>query len=133
MTKPAPHARTVRIRVASTGQIQEVWPVDARELVKLSPDEYSYATDEASPATADTPSREAATPPTPPKSIAERLGEKSYKELQVLAKRASLNANQKQAELIDALVPHIAGGAITLEEIPKLALDPVQFPNANPE
>lgn len=35
-------AKQVAVRVKSTGQILEVWPVDARELVTLAPDEYSY-------------------------------------------------------------------------------------------
>jgi hypothetical protein len=132
MQKPAPHACMVKVREKSTGRVFEAWPVDARELVRHPGGEYDYATEEASPATADTPST-AATPPSPPKSIAEQLGEKSYKELQTLAKRAGLNPNQKQDALITTLLPHIAGGAISLEQIPKLALDPVQFPNAQPE
>jgi hypothetical protein len=32
----------VAVRVKSTGEIRHAWPVDARELVTLSPDEYEY-------------------------------------------------------------------------------------------
>lgn len=37
-----PHAGMVAVRVKSTGEIRHAWPVDARELVTLSPDEYEY-------------------------------------------------------------------------------------------
>jgi hypothetical protein len=128
MPIPAPHAHQVQVCEVSTGRLFHVWPVDARELVTHG--DYQYATAEGT-ATADTPSKAAATPPPPPvRPIAEQLGEWSYRDLQTLAKRAGVNANQKQDALIGALVPHIAAKAISVEKLPPLALPAAQFPHA---
>lgn len=135
MTTKAPHARMVTVRELSTGRVFETWPVDARELVATK--EYEYQAEgtplSASTATADT-SIAAATPPSPAVTavtpIPDQLRERSYKELQALAKRAGLNANQKLDDLIAALVPHVEAKAITLESVPSLALPSAQFPNA---
>lgn len=51
-----------------------------------------------------------------PKTIAERLAALSRKEIQDLAKSVELPANQTNEALIEALVPHVEGGAIELKE-----------------
>lgn len=123
MPAPAPAARKVKVREVSTGQILEVWPVDAREYVK-TPD-FTYVT-EASAAEAAAP----APPPPPPKSVREQLGEKSYKELQAIAKKAGFDANQKKDDLVEQIAVHVEAGAVSLEELTPLSLPQAQFPNA---
>lgn len=124
-SSPAPHAHMVRVRELTTGRVFEAWPVDAREMVAHTAGGYEYAP-EAPLGLPDAPVVEAR----PPATIQERLAEKSRKELQLLAKRAGLNERQKDDELIAALIPHIEGGTVSLDEIPPIALPSVQFPGA---
>lgn len=51
-----------------------------------------------------------------PKTIAERLAALSRKEIQDLAKAVEIPANQTNDALIEALIPHVEGGAIELSE-----------------
>lgn len=67
-----------------------------------------------------------AVPATPPTHIT-LLEAKSYKELQVLTKRAGLNAGGKKEDLIAALLPLCESGVVSLEELPKLAPDPASL------
>lgn len=126
---PAPQALQVKVREKATGRVFLKWPVDARELVSHPLGEYEYAPDEAI-----TNGASAAPPVTPPKdppTIEQQLGEWSYKDVQVLAKRAGLKVvGTKKDALIEALLPHVKGGTVSLEQLPKLVIDPVQFPHA---
>lgn len=51
-----------------------------------------------------------------PRTIAERLAALSRKEIQDLAKSVEIPANQTNDALIEALIPHVEGGAIELSE-----------------
>lgn len=129
--KPAPHAHQVRIREISTGRVFHAWPVDAREMLNHPKGGF-----EAVSADAPLGSPEVApvAPLPPPTHTSEsQLEAKSYKELQVLAKRAGINAGQNKEALVLALLAHIEAGTVSIEELPKVVADPVQFPNAIPE
>lgn len=124
--KPAPHAHQVRLRDKSTGHVRLAWPVDAREMLHSGGWEVvPVSVPLGRPREAPVPE----SPPTPP-THADTLGAKSYKELQVLARRAGLNAGQKKEELIAALLPLVEASVVSLEELPKVAPDPVEFHNA---
>jgi hypothetical protein len=127
-TTPAPHAHQVKVRDTATGQVFLAWPVDARELVTHPKSQYEYAVSDTPLGSPDAPPALAV--PSTPASTTQLLEAKSYKELQALARRAHLNANQKQADLIAELTVHVDAGTISLATVPKLAIDPVQFPNA---
>lgn len=128
MSMSAPSARQVKVRDTSTGQVFHAWPVDARELVTPG-SQYEYATPETPLGAPNAPAPVVA----PARTIAEQLAERSYKELQTLAKRAGLNPNQKGVALVDALTPLVDAGTVSLEELPPLALPAVQFPHATVE
>jgi hypothetical protein len=138
MPKSAPHAHQVRLRELATGRVFLAWPVDAREMLTHPNGGFEVVTNDTPIGTPDPEQTHSNVSPAPVASptptIAERLQAKSYKELQVLAKRANVNAVGKKAEeIVASLVPLVESGVVSLEEIPKLAIDPVQFPNATPE
>lgn len=125
--------RRVRIRELSTGRVFDAWAVDAREMLNHPKGGF-----EAVPATiplrihtTDAPPP-SAVPLTPPTTI-DLLGAKSYKELQALAKRAGLNAGGTKDALVASLLPLIEAGTVSLEELPVIQPDPVQFPHATVE
>lgn len=133
MPTSAPHAHQVKVRRVSTGEVFSAWPVDARELIRHPLGEYEYAPPE--------PVDPAPPPaPIPGESFLESrlrtraaLEAKSRKDLQALAKKAGLDHTGKTATLIDAIIPHVEGGAISLAVIPDLTLPNAQFPGATVE
>ena len=110
--KPAPHAHLVKLRHKDTGHVHEAWPVDAREQVKAKNSPYEYA-----PADAPLGAREVTVeePPALP-TIAEQLATRSNKDLLAVAEKAGIVIPPKSAktQIIDALLPHIEGGAISM-------------------
>lgn len=141
--KPAPGAHRIRVREKSTGRVFEAWPVDARELVNHPAGDHELVPDDEPEATAPTATStlkelelQADASPSVLEARAaarERLEQKSYKELQELSRRAGLSVNQKQPALIEALLPLIAAGTVSLEVVPSLQLPSPQFPNADPQ
>jgi hypothetical protein len=121
--RKAPPTRMVRLREIATGQVRDAWPVDARDML------HTGGWEAVGPDTPTAPSVPAVPATLPTHNPAEWLEAKSYKELQVLAKRAGLTAGQKKDELIAALMPLVASGVVSLEELPAMQPDPVQFPN----
>jgi hypothetical protein len=133
MPKPAPHAHQVKVRNTSTGEVFSAWPVDARELVRLPANQYEYA-----------PNDQPVTAPEPEAPVEKPVGSflesrlktraaleaKSYKDLQALAKKAGVDPKQKGPSLIDAIIPHVEGGAVSLDVVPDLSLPNAQFPGA---
>lgn len=124
MKPQAPHARLVPIREKSTGQIKEVWPVDAREHVNHPSGEWEYA-----PLAVEQADGDAAPVATPDHTESfldarlktrEALEQKAYAEIQEIAKKAGVPANQKKGDLIDALLPHIVGGTLSIDEVTML-------------
>lgn len=123
---PAPHAHMVKVRDIATGQVESVWPVDARERVTHPKGGWEYVTDTTTAettATADTPSIAAATP-SPSRSVAEQLSDKSYADLRALAKQVGIIGNQPKADLIAALVPHVEHQALNIADVPGLPVTP---------
>ena len=115
MTRPAPHARKVKVRELSTGTVFEAWSVDAREMVGGHPDQYAYVLDDSPLGPPEAPSAPPA-PPTP--SPAEILADKSYDDLVALAKKAGIKSfGVKRDDLVAALLPHVAGGTLSLDNV----------------
>ena len=111
----------VRLRHVTTGQIVHRWPVDARGMIACG--EY----------TADTPSEAhgPAAAVTPPDQAlgADDLGEKSYRELQQMAKSAGLNAGQKHEDLLAAIREHVAAGTVSTDRPAPLTLPNATLPH----
>lgn len=127
----APQAHQVRIRELATGRVFDAWPVDAREMLNHVKGGFEAVGPEI-PLGIPVAGQTSAPDPAPAPSIAAQLEAKSYKDLQLLAKRAGVASNQSREDLVTALVPLVEAKAVSLEELPKLALDPVQFPHAAP-
>lgn len=122
--RKAPPPRKYKMQHLSTGQVVESWPVDARDMIR-SGEWDRVADDTALRATGATPAP-VSVPVTPPTHLT-TLEAKSYKELQALAKRAGVTAGGKAADLIAALLPLVESGVVSLEDLPKVAPDPVEF------
>lgn len=122
--KPAPHAHQVRLRNISSGLVRLAWPVDAREMLKTGG--WEVVGTDAPLGPPSNPPAPADPPATP--THRESLEARSYKDLQVLAKRAGLNAGQKKEDLIAAILPLVAARTVSLEDVPAMAPEPVAFP-----
>lgn len=108
MPTPAPHARMVKVRELATGQIHEVWPVDARERVNHPLGGWTYAADDAVTA-------EPAPAPEPKPSIREVLAAKSMEQLQTIARNAGVATKRLDREaLITAILPHAEAGTVAI-------------------
>lgn len=128
--RPAPHAHQVRLRNVATGQVYDAWPVDAREHLRHAGVEsvppgtpLGIVGEPGKPLPAPASAELAAAVP-PPKAltVAEQLDGWSYKQLQELARRAGIDPVQKKVELIELLVPLVEAKAVSLEELPAVAL-----------
>lgn len=128
----APAARLIKTREVATGIVTARFPVDARDVVTHLSGGHEYVPDDTP---VGRPNQPVVVEAAAPRTIAEILAQKSYKDLQTLAKKVNVAANLSQTELVLALVPHVEGGVISLEEVaglpknPATAL-PLQFPNA---
>lgn len=120
--KMAPGPVKTRVRDLASGEIREVWPIDAREMVRVG--SAAYVTDEEAMAA------KAPVAPSAPQTTAATLATWSVKELRALIKRAGLDVPSKATkdEMIAALVPAVDGGGVSLEELPTIAVTPASTP-----
>jgi len=109
---PAPHARLVAVRAVATGQIEELWPVDARERVNQPDGGYELVLETPDPVPVVAPA------PVDTSGVTRAaLDEKAHADLRLLAKQVGVNANLKKSDMIDALLPHIAAGTLSIAPV----------------
>lgn len=125
----APHAQTVKVRHIPTGQVTELWPVDARERASF-PKEYEYVVEGQPEAPKMVPAETAESPLDQRLAARAKLELKSYAELKALAKKAGIVGNLASKDLIEAIIPHVIGGTVSLDPVPHFTLPHPQFPSA---
>ncbi len=99
----APHARKVTVYLVVPGQATKtavVSPVDAREYVAQG---WQYEAPETT------------TEPSP--SLTEQLEALSLKQLKEIAEKAKIPVDGKKADVVAALLPHLAAGTLNLEDV----------------
>lgn len=119
----APHAHMVKVREPDGHGgfvVVELWPVDAREHCiygGATPVDENTPLGVSAPVASDAPGA-VPLPPVAPAVAAERLDKKSYDELVMLARKVGVEwFHVKREDIVAALLPHVAGGTLSVEDV----------------